>query len=415
MKVGIAFSTKDRVELSDRTVRPLMSDKFSLLWVDGSVTEEGRAFPHKASLKAGGNHSINVHGMVRGGADAAIVYGLSTLLMCSDLTHVGLIENDVLLTAPDWFERTMALFDKGAADGLSVGAVSARCYADRMLCQRDGYGLMHNLGAGMVIFTRHAARLVLDHFRTGWTMANRAVFAQLAGTDIGRYWAFKSGEHWLCADWGFDRVLAAHGLASLALTPSPVEMIGQDPPLDQQGLTLVTEEIGEFRNPEVFARFYKNSLAIGVDQMVLPSELWHADNQGYLIFAHQLASIGGRYKGDWRLKWFQGFGPFAWESHGPLASATIPVFGPCHVLMRGGPEGGQAEIKDPLSGFSLKPNLSPDVLMAAYVPAGMAYRELTVTALSPGVVFHGIQCPCQQPRTRSWFAHEDLPPAGILP
>jgi 2-deoxy-D-gluconate 3-dehydrogenase len=124
-------------------------------------------------------------------------------------THIGLVENDVLLDK-DWFDQTMALFEQGKAAGLEVGAVSARCYEDRILIQRDGYAITHNTGAGMIIFSRKAAELVLQNYRTVFTTENRLLFAQLSGIDIGAYWAFRGSQHWLVADWNFDRVLAVN-------------------------------------------------------------------------------------------------------------------------------------------------------------------------------------------------------------
>ena len=122
----------------------------------------------------------------------------------------------------------MELFQRGKQDGFNVGAVSARCYEDRILFQRDGYAVTHNLGAGMIMFTREAAELVLANYRTVWTTENRTLFAQLSGIDIGSYWAFRGNQNFLVADWNFDRVLAAHGLASLALTPNRATMLDQD-------------------------------------------------------------------------------------------------------------------------------------------------------------------------------------------
>ena len=151
------------------------------------------------------------------------------------------LENDVLLDE-DWFTPTMELFEKGKQDGLEVGAVSARSYVDRVLIQRDGYAVMHNLGAGMVIFTREAARAVLHSFRTHWWPANRVLFGQLAGIDLATYAAFKGGEHFVSTDWGFDAQLASRGFASLALTPAKCQMIGQKWPLKDQGLELTTTD-----------------------------------------------------------------------------------------------------------------------------------------------------------------------------
>lgn len=404
-KVAIAFSTKDRVELSRRSIEPLLHHPklFDLFLVDGSTTDEGKQFCwdfHK------GLTPLRIVENIRGGADAAIVHNLTFILQRGEqYTHVGLVENDVLLTDPDWFARTMALFEIGRADGLVVGAASARCFADRILLQRDGYAVMHNLGAGMVILTREAAELILRNYRTGWTTNNRAVFSILSGIDIGRYWAFKGGEHWITADWHFDTILAAHGLASLALTPSPVEMIGQVPPIEEQGLQIVDKQIDEFCNYETFMGFCDRLNRVQAKLLTLPDQLWHRDCQGEIIFAHQIASLDGYFQGDWRLQWSQGFGPFAWQagaSGGPPdaleATARIPVFGSCHVLVRGGNGPTRIKIQDTYSGFDIEPTLQPGIMMAAHVPSGQQYRAIKVTALDPGAIFHGVQCVLPQPR-----------------
>src|SRR5262245_1838659 len=251
-KLGIAFTSKDRPELSARTIEPLLSSTFDCWWLDGSDTKAGEDLPWTFRGKV---HSI--HSNVRGGADAAIVYALSTLYDAG-YEFIGLCENDVLLPR-DWFSKTMDLFYRMYDPPFPVGAVSARCYEDRILLQRDGYAVCHNIGAGHVIFRREVVPLILDHYRTGWTTTNRRVFAQRCGLDIGAWWAFRGGQHWLTADWHFDTVLAAHGYASLALTPSDVEMIGQDPPLEEQGLRIAREPVEALRNEKAWERFKATS------------------------------------------------------------------------------------------------------------------------------------------------------------
>src|ERR1700677_940218 len=193
-RVAIAFSTCDRPELTKRSIEPLLQPrKFDLHWIDGSKTKEGQQLP-------GQYHFRQFHPQILGGSGPAIVYALSTLLNLR-YEYIGLVENDVLLK-DGWFEDMMALFERGKEDGLEVGAVSARAYEDRILIQRDGNAVMHNLGAGMIMFSRKAAQLVLQNYRTVWTTENRLLFAQLSGIDIGKYWAFKGEQQFLVADWG---------------------------------------------------------------------------------------------------------------------------------------------------------------------------------------------------------------------
>lgn len=408
MKLALALLTKDKPELTKRSIEPLLQPgKFDLFWIDGSVTAEGREL---VTQYGGMSHSVN--GPVFGGPDAAIVYALTTMLDDTyNYTHVGIIEQDVLLH-PDWLGPTLALFERGQADGLKVGAVSARSYEDRILVQRDGYALMHNLGAGHVIFTRHAARVVLDNYRTGWSTDNRLIFCQLSGIDIGQYWAFRGNEQHITADWNFDAVLARHGLASLALTPSLATMLDQD--IAAQGLKMADPAIAGLgnllRNEDAFAKFCGRTDEIRAGD-------WMPGVHGrlqclagtYTIFPHQIPAIGGSYSGDWRLKWCQGFGPFVWESADAdqgeaacpaLAGLAVPILGPCEILLGGT---GQARVTDTHSGYSItsSPADAGGGIMQVPVYSGVSYRTIRVEALTRGAGFYGIRTRESQP----WLAH----------
>ena len=427
-RVAIAFSTKDRVELSKRTIEPLLqSDKFDTFWFDGSDTEEGQSFPFVE-----GNPVKEIRHNVRGGADAAIVYALTEMLSKTythsgmkygAYTHVGLVENDVLLQG-DWYEKTVELFEIGQRDGLRVGAVSARCYEDRILIQRPDYAITHNVGAGMVIFTEFAARLILKHFRTGWTNANRLLFSQLSGIDIGSYWAFRGGLHACTADWHWDSVLAAHGLAVCALTPSPVEMIGQVPSLKEQGLTLATKSVTDRIDDDAFQRYCDCMEAVreGKFKPAWPG-LFHSEGSGCVIFPHHLPYIGGSYRnsdriyGDWFLKWAMGFGPFTWKAGEDHPQFHVPILGACDILISGGEKGGKVKVIDKSSGFEASPTIQPEgdqgQVLALNVPLSCGYREIEVTCLSPGVIFYGIKCREPQPYNPTLsFDHSWLPPCG---
>lgn len=417
-KIAIAFSTRDRVELTRQSIEPLLqSDKFDLFWCDGSDHSAGldyfNLFP--TSL-------IKKHANVRGGADAAIVYGLTTLLdHPNNYEFVGLVENDVLLH-PDWFGPTMALFERGRDEGLEVGAVSARCYEDRILCQRDGYALCHNLGAGMVIFTRAAVRLVLDTFRTGYTTDNRLIFSQLSGLDIGRWWAFRDHEHAVTADWHFDVVLADQGLASLALTPSPCTMIGQVPPLAEQGLALADKPVELLRNDIAFSEFAANTEAIRKNEWLPGGAVYFqrsvADGM-YTIFPHQFASLGAEWhaakfwrNGDWHLKWSQGFGPFAWcageDAEPGLPMLTLPLLGAGELLIGGGKTGGKVKFgEDTLNVDSEEGGR----IARLVIPPSVSLREIEVTCLTPGMTIYGLRTPYAQPWLPNVrFDHKSLPP-----
>lgn len=423
-KVALAFLTKDRTELSKRTIEPLLQpDKFDTWWFDGSATKEGTILPSNYQVK-------KTHFNVRGGPDAAVVYALSTLLDYLDPSldgnrydYIGIVENDVLLD-PNWFTPTFELFNRGRFEGIRVGAVSARAYWDRILLQRDGYAVMHNLGWGMQIMTREAAEIALRHIRTSWTTENRRVFAQACGLDIGRWWAFRASEHMLCADWGNDRVLAAHGLASLALTPSPVEMIGQTPPLHEQGLALADKPVELLRNDKAFEVFGTRMRAVQATLAFAADRHLQQIDGSTIYFAHQCKDLGAIFNGSWQLKWAQGFGPFGWQASAKFDPAqppavTIPVLGPVSFMVTGGSKGGEVRVEDLESGYECPTALHPEdgQITSIAVPAGPGtYRHVRLTALTPGPVFFGLRTAYQQPvdlAKASRFRHSDLPPVGL--
>lgn len=400
MKVGIAFSTKDRVELTRQSVVPLLQpDLFDLHWVDGSTTAAGEAEPWLHS------EVYKVHPNIRGGADAAIVYGLSCLLD-SDQNYdvVGLVENDVLLDL-DWFDKVMPLFEAHNC----VGAVSARCYEDRRLFQSEGYAVMHNLGAGMILLKRKAAELILNEFRTGFTDENRQMFMQVAGVDIGNFWAFKQGQHWITADWQFERILARNGYAALAVTPSACQMIGQDPPLEQQGLKLVTE-YGSAENEQAIEDFFARLAKLQYASMWAfgwgPAPRF--PDGGQLFFPHQLRLLKHARVGKWRLKWLQGFGPFAYKGL-KGAELHVEVSGPCAFSLH---KPDCFEISDERSGFNVRPKaIDGDDIVIVQVPAGVSHRTVSLKCAKDGGLFCGLWV--VQPQLLVWgkgFRWAELPP-----
>lgn len=393
--VAIAFLTKDRTELTVQSIKPLLQpDKFDLWWIDGSTTSNGSRLVFTYDFSSSARSFTNIGG----GPDAAIVFALTEMLKLS-YEYVGLVENDVLLD-DDWFPHTMGLFTAQT----HVGAVSPRSYEDRVLIQRDGYAVMHNLGAGCVIFTREAAQLILANYRTGWTTDNRTVFNQRAGIDIGAYWAFRGNEHWLTADWHFDTILARNGLCSLALTPAKCQMIGQSPSLAEQGLALVgakkhLKADGAWKDDVAWKEKGDDSSSRRHDSRhcnITAAPPIHQLRGHYTYFPHQLHQLGAFYEGEWRMKWSQGFGPFSWQSSTAGDSLTVPLSGVCELLVHGGERGGQVEIVDTHSGYSCSPTLPPEQqptagVLALALPSGVSYRDVKLTALSPGIVFYGMR------------------------
>jgi hypothetical protein len=421
-KLAIAFLTKDKVELSEQTVRPLIQpDRLDLWFVDGSLTEEGRAFPYKVMLEQPerelGHHMFK-HGGVRGGPDAAIVYALTHMLR-GNYDHVGLVEQDVLLD-PGWLEPTMALFTRGASEGLTVGAVSARSYEDRILIQRDGYAVMHNLGAGMVIFSRAAAEGILLNYRTGWWPDNRRIFMQLSGLDIGKWGAFRGNEQPVTADWHFDVILASHGYASLALTPSLADMIGQPAPLEELGLRLVKEPVELLRDDKAFVLF-KNLIRdinmLGWHPTPIEPFQYEPNAGCFTVFPHHLGELGASTTG-WRFKWTQGFGPFSLVAQEAGASIELVCSGSVALMVGGGAAGGKVHVRDILSGYECSPTLPPErpngpqsqILQLVVPCSGVAYRSVRLTAGAPGITFYALVTREAQPRATSSFDWTRLPP-----
>lgn len=406
-RVAIAFLTKDRVEKTRRTIESLLwPGKFVLYWIDGSETDEGRHFQWYPP------GPIIRHGNVRGGTCRAIAFALWRMLE-EDYDYVGLCENDVLLDS-DWFEPTMALFDN--REGLEIGAVSPRCYVDRILVQRDGYALMHNLGAGVVVFSRRAAEIVLECYRTGWTTENRRVFAALSGIDIGAYWAFRRSEHMLVADWGFDRELALRGLASVALTPSRATMLED---IAAQGLVMASADTAERRNDRAFALFADATARLRSGEMrVLDAASPHLPlgDGSYIVFAHQLAGIGGRYVGGWRYCWSVAFSGHTWESVKAPAELEVPVLGGCSLFVSSTGVNGSIEVIDACGsrGEVEIPGLAFGAAGPQEVPVrprGFQQGTVRVRALTPGVVFYGLRTTEPQPYLPDRkFSFVSLPP-----
>ncbi len=386
MRLAIGYSSKNQVELTSQTLPRLLEfiprDICQVHWIDGS---DDLAALRYFNLNA---YGCETHGNVKGGADAAIVWKLSKLLADENYTHIGLMENDVLLDK-DWYEPTMELFEKGKRDGLDVGAVSARSYVDRILIQREGYAIMHNLGAGFVIFTRQAAAIVLQSFRTQWWQDNVRLFAQLCGIDLRTYAAFRANEQWVTTDWGFEAQLARQGLASLALTPAKCQMLGQNPPLAEQGLELTTGPIEQLRNEETFKQYRLSLAQLGAGALLIERpQILHRSGSAMIFFPHQVGMLGeefgsqearGPYNGNWRLKWTQGLGPFSYRVGPGGGSLRVPISGSCSFLLSGGTGTVTGStVSDIRSGFRAEPVLHPEAEgeINLMVPGGVIPRHL---------------------------------------
>ncbi|HVY12335.1 MAG TPA: hypothetical protein VHB73_02090 [Alphaproteobacteria bacterium] len=224
-KIGIAFSSKGRTEWSRQTILPLLESGADIFWFDGSGPGEGRELPCEFYSRSGFKEH---HRDVTGGPAVAITYALHTLYE-RGYEYIGLVENDVLLSA-GWLDRVMGLFATPAHElgNWKVGAASARSYATRMVEPRDGYGIMANVGAGMIVFRRECIPPILNNWRCPWLYELEAMFAHYLGLQyptptsiLQRDPELKKKNAWcLTHDWYFEAVILAHGYLTLACTPS---------------------------------------------------------------------------------------------------------------------------------------------------------------------------------------------------
>jgi hypothetical protein len=221
-KVGFALSTRDRFVYTMRTIKSLDAEAgFDLIWNDGSerneVPELSRYFAFRNA------RLVEVNYGVKGGADAAICFGLRRLLELG-YDFVGLIENDVLLS-PGWFSTMRVAFEAANQDGILVGAVSALGYQSRVLEYRKGYSLDWARGAALVLFTREGAQLLLDSYAhlEMTSQQLRGFYADKFGVALHVLeWAV--GGRWMdgpmTLDWGYAPLLYSHGYACIGTIPS---------------------------------------------------------------------------------------------------------------------------------------------------------------------------------------------------
>jgi hypothetical protein len=221
-KVGFALSTRDRFVYTMRTIKSLDAEGgFDLIWNDGSgrseVPELSRYFAFRNVRLVEANYSV------KGGADAAIRFGLRRLLEL-DYDFIGLVENDLLLSQ-GWLGAMRATFVAADEEGITVGAVSALGYQSRVLEYRKKYSIDWARGAALVLFTREAAQLLLENYsRLEMTSQQiRGFYAQQFGVALHvPEWAV--GGRWMdgpmTLDWGYAPLLYANGYACVGTIPS---------------------------------------------------------------------------------------------------------------------------------------------------------------------------------------------------
>jgi hypothetical protein len=221
-KVGFALSTRDRFVFTMRTIKALDSEGgFDLVWNDGSEQNEVPELSRYLAFR--GTRLVEVNYGVKGGADAAICYGLRRLLELG-YDFVGLVENDVLLV-PGWFAAMCDAFETATEEGVVAGAVSALGYQSRVLEYRKNYSIDWARGAALVLFTREAAQLLLESYsRLQMTSQQiRGFYAEQFGVALHvPEWAV--GGRWMdgpmTMDWGYAPLLFSHGYACVGTIPS---------------------------------------------------------------------------------------------------------------------------------------------------------------------------------------------------
>jgi hypothetical protein len=225
-RIGFSFSTKDRYLFTLQTLQNLDTEGgFDLIWNDGSKEEGVPALAR--NYKFQNANLVEVNYGVTGGAEAAVCFGLSRLLKLG-YDYVGLIENDILFR-PGWFSALKKLFLLGADDGIVCGSATARSFESHALEYRSGYSVQCDIGAGMVLFSRPAAEIIMDLYSNPSSLQRtthswQKFYADLFGLDLRKFspfWAYPPDKAYPCTlDWGYTPSLYLRGYASLATIPS---------------------------------------------------------------------------------------------------------------------------------------------------------------------------------------------------
>jgi hypothetical protein len=141
-----------------------------------------------------------------------------------------LIENDIEFV-PGWFSRLMELFQAGEPNDRPVGAATTRTFVSRTLSVHSQYAKLWNVGAGMVLFTREATRVILRHYHPRRAKELSGYFQKTSNndlTDIWELWKDRS-DRLLGCDWGYSLELDRHGFSSLGTVPAYSYNLDLDP------------------------------------------------------------------------------------------------------------------------------------------------------------------------------------------
>ncbi len=223
-RVGFALSSKDRVAFTRQTLKAMDRESgFDIVWNDGSEEAEARALPKNFHFQNA--RLVEVNYDVRGGPDPCIRFGLERLLHLG-YDYVGLMENDILVH-PGWFRHLMNLFALAAHDGIVCGAATVRSYGSRVIEHRSGYSINWGTGAGMILFSRPAAEVILHQY-SKLKMSTSSItnfYSRLFRLDLNLAVQDSAGRAvqgavWLTLDWGYTPLLYLHGYTSVGSIPS---------------------------------------------------------------------------------------------------------------------------------------------------------------------------------------------------
>jgi hypothetical protein len=380
-RLAVAYSTKDRTELTRRTVAPLLAAAdIDLYWFDGSATEAGQRLP--SALCADSPAICEVHYGVTGGPDFAILHALR-LLRPLRYELVLLVENDVLLTA-GWQAALHDCMSAAHAAGFQVGGASLRVVDQRVLSFNATYCLLLNAGAGCIALTPPALDIVVENYRTTDSDELIRQYRALTGIDVAETVQFPLGQ--MCsADCLYDLLLYLHGFVVAAPPVSFAQNVNpEDGPL-QRG-AIVVSDAGQH-----LAQLH--GALTRPDQLRLPVEPFcrfqRSQFSGRLLVAcHQLDLAVGpgepparvRLEGSWRPRWLQMLGPFSLAGTGrirlPVLGASIGVLlfsgqAPVELVLTG-PDGYRAT-------SAMKPNTVVEFALEA-AQFGMQDAVLSVLA-----------------------------------
>ncbi len=223
-RVGFALSSKNRAAFTRQTLEAMDHDGgYDLIWNDGSDEPDARDLPKNFHFRNARLVEVNYN--VVGGPDKSICFGLERLLQLG-YDYVGLMENDIVMQ-PGWYVRLMHLFELAASEGIACGAATVRSFQGRVIEHRSGYSLNWGTGAGMILFSRPAAEVILRQYSklrmsTGSISRFYSRLFQLElnlrSQDPSGNWGTR--DMWLTLDWGYTPMLYMHGYTSVGSIPN---------------------------------------------------------------------------------------------------------------------------------------------------------------------------------------------------